>query len=40
VDDAGAFLQFSVTYEAVDEPAEDALMAKTELQLEGIQTVF
>ena len=29
-DDAGAFLRFSVTYEAPDEAAEDALMAETE----------
>ena len=29
-DDAGAFLRFSVTYEAADEAAEDALMAETE----------
>ena len=28
-DDAGAFLRFSVTYEAADEAAEDALMAET-----------
>ena len=29
-DDAGCFLRFSVTYEAADEAAEDALMAETE----------
>src|SRR5262245_29339275 len=28
-DDAGAYLRFSVTYEAADEAAEDALMAAT-----------
>ncbi len=39
-DDAGAFLRFSVTYEAADEAAEDALMAETESRLKGIQPVF
>ena len=39
-DDAGAFLRFSVTYEAVDEAAEDALMAETEARLKGIQPIF
>jgi LL-diaminopimelate aminotransferase len=39
-DDAGAFLRFSVTYEAVDEEAEDALMAETESRLKNIQPVF
>ncbi|MFO0870469.1 MAG: hypothetical protein U0935_16195 [Pirellulales bacterium] len=29
-DDAGPFLRFSVTYEAADEQAEDALMAEAE----------
>jgi LL-diaminopimelate aminotransferase len=32
-DDAGPFLRFSVTYEAADEAAEDALMAETEARL-------
>jgi len=32
-DDAGPFLRFSVTYEAADEAAEDALMAETEKRL-------
>lgn len=39
-DDAGAFLRFSVTYEAVDEAAEDALMAETEARLKNIGPVF
>jgi LL-diaminopimelate aminotransferase len=39
-DDAGAYLRFSVTYEAADEPAEDALMAETEKRLRQIQPVF
>jgi LL-diaminopimelate aminotransferase len=39
-DDAGAFLRFSVTYEAPDEMAEDALMAETENRLKGIKPVF
>jgi LL-diaminopimelate aminotransferase len=39
-DDAGAFLRFSVTYEAADEAAEDALMAETESRLKGIGPVF
>lgn len=39
-DDAGAFLRFSVTYEAADETAEDALMAETESRLKNIQPVF
>lgn len=39
-DDAGSFLRFSVTYEAVDEAAEDALMAETEARLKGIKPVF
>lgn len=39
-DDAGAFLRFSVTYEAADERAEDALMAETEQRLRKIQPVF
>jgi LL-diaminopimelate aminotransferase len=39
-DDAGAFLRFSVTYEAADEAAEDALMAETEARLKNIRPVF
>jgi LL-diaminopimelate aminotransferase len=39
-DDAGAFLRFSVTYEAADEAAEDALMAETEARLQGVGPVF
>ncbi|HVU89337.1 MAG TPA: LL-diaminopimelate aminotransferase [Pirellulales bacterium] len=39
-DDAGAYLRFSVTYEAPDEAAEDALMAETEKRLRHIQPVF
>jgi LL-diaminopimelate aminotransferase len=39
-DDAGAFLRFSVTYEAADEKAEDALMAETEKRLKQIKPVF
>ena len=39
-DDAGAFLRFSVTYEAADEAAEDALMAETEARLKSIGPVF
>ena len=39
-DDAGAFLRFSVTYEAADEAAEDALMAETEKRLSAADLVF
>ena len=42
-DDAGAYLRFSVTYEAADEAAEaaeDELMAETEKRLKQIQPVF
>lgn len=39
-DDAGSFLRFSVTYEAADEAAEDALMRETEERLRRIQVVF
>ena len=39
-DDAGAYLRFSVTYEAADEAAEDQLMAETEARLRKIQPVF
>jgi LL-diaminopimelate aminotransferase len=39
-DDAGPHLRFSVTYEAVDERAEDALMAAAEERLRAIRPVF
>ena len=39
-DEAGAYLRFSVTYEAADEAAEDALMAATEARLAKIRPVF
>ena len=39
-DDAGAFLRFSVTYEAPDEAAEDELMAETESRLKNLRLVF
>jgi LL-diaminopimelate aminotransferase len=39
-DDAGPFLRFSVTYEAPDEKAEDALMAETESRLKNIKPAF
>ena len=39
-DDAGAFLRFSVTYEAPDEAAEDALMAETEARLKQMRLEF
>jgi LL-diaminopimelate aminotransferase len=39
-DDAGNCLRFSVTYEAVDEAAEDALMAETVRRLQGLQLQF
>ena len=39
-DDAGAYLRFSVTYEAADEAAEDRLMAETELRLKEICPIF
>ncbi len=39
-DDAGAYLRFSVTYEAETEAAEDALMAATEERLKKIRPVF
>jgi LL-diaminopimelate aminotransferase len=39
-DDAGAYLRFSVTYEAPDEAAEDALMAETERRLKQIAPAF
>ena len=37
-DDAGSFLRFSVTYEAADEAAEDALMAETATAAEIART--
>jgi LL-diaminopimelate aminotransferase len=39
-DDAGPHLRFSVTYEAADEPAEDALMAAAEERLRAIRPAF
>ncbi len=39
-DDAGPFLRFSVTYQAEDEAAEEALMAETERRLGGVEFVF
>jgi LL-diaminopimelate aminotransferase len=39
-DDAGAYLRFSVTYEAPTEADEDALMATTEQRLKSIKPVF
>ena len=39
-DEAGPYLRFSVTYEAADEAAEDALMAETETRLRQSRLVF
>jgi LL-diaminopimelate aminotransferase len=39
-DDAGNCLRFSVTYEAEDEAAEDALMAETLQRIRGLNLVF
>jgi LL-diaminopimelate aminotransferase len=39
-DDAGPFLRFSVTYEAADEAAEDALMTETKKRLEQVKLKF
>jgi LL-diaminopimelate aminotransferase len=39
-DDAGPYLRFSVTYEAADEAAEDALMSETESRLKNIRPLF
>jgi LL-diaminopimelate aminotransferase len=39
-DDAGPFLRFSVTYEAADEAAEDALMQETRSRLQGMKLAF
>ena len=39
-DDAGPFLRFSVTYEAADEAAEDALMAETKTRLKQLKLQY
>jgi LL-diaminopimelate aminotransferase len=39
-DDAGPHLRFSVTYQATNEAAEDALMAQTVERLKGMKLVF
>jgi LL-diaminopimelate aminotransferase len=39
-DDAGAFLRFSVTYQAQDEAEEDALMAETKARLGRLGLTF
>ncbi len=39
-DDAGAFLRFSVTYEAPEAASEDALMAETESRLKQLNLQF
>jgi LL-diaminopimelate aminotransferase len=39
-DDAGSCLRFSVTYEAADEAAEDALMAETVRRLQALNLQF
>jgi len=39
-DDAGPFLRFSVTYEAEDARAEDALMAETKSRLDQVKLLF
>jgi LL-diaminopimelate aminotransferase len=39
-DDAGAYLRFSVTYQAADEATEDALMAETVDRLGGLRLQF
>jgi len=39
-DDAGPFLRFSVTYEAADEAAEDALMAEMVRRMTAIRLLF
>jgi LL-diaminopimelate aminotransferase len=39
-DDAGPYLRFSVTYEAADESAEDALMTETESRIKNLEPVF
>ena len=39
-DDAGAYLRLSVTYEAPDEAAEDALMVETQQRLDSLRLEF
>jgi LL-diaminopimelate aminotransferase len=39
-DDAGSFLRFSVTYEAADEAAEDAMMAETKKRIGSLALTF
>ena len=39
-DDCGAYLRFSVTYEAADEAAENDLMAETLARLSGARLTF
>jgi LL-diaminopimelate aminotransferase len=39
-DDAGPYIRFSVTYEAADEAAEDALMIETQQRLAALGLVF
>ena len=39
-DDAGSFLRFSVTYEAADEAAEDAMMAETRRRIGSLALTF
>jgi LL-diaminopimelate aminotransferase len=39
-DDAGSFLRFSVTYEANDEAAEDAMMAETRRRIGSLSLAF
>jgi LL-diaminopimelate aminotransferase len=39
-DDAGSYLRFSVTYEALDAEAENALMVQLEERLKGLKFVF
>lgn len=39
-DEAGPYLRFSVTYEAADEAAEDALMTETKQRLESLRLEF
>jgi LL-diaminopimelate aminotransferase len=38
--DAGAYLRFSVTYQATDDAAEDALMAETAHRLGRLKLRF
>ncbi|MDG2384377.1 MAG: LL-diaminopimelate aminotransferase [Pirellulaceae bacterium] len=38
-DDAGSFLRFSVTYEAADEAAEDALMGEAESRIQQLNLI-